>query len=191
MIIDVCRYNRVIDFAKAKAAGVDEVIGRIGVGFNGDPFFGRNYERARGLGLKVGAYYVPKWNYDSTMQVECCAAALDGVGWKQDAEVWIDCESSDGLTGVSLRVSILAFLKELERVLKFHPGIYTANWWWTPRVGNTSWARNYSLWVAHYTSASKPLMPVGWERWAIWQYSESGYIDGIPGTTDLNRRANG
>jgi len=188
MIIDVSRYNRVIDFAKVKAAGVTEVISRVGVGFNGDPFFGRNYVRARALGLKVGAYYVPKWNYDTTMQVEACAASLDGAGWKQDGEVWIDCEVADGYTGAALRNAIYNFLTKLEATLHVRPGIYTANWWWTPRVGNTSWARTYQLWVAHYTTDIKPIMPLGWTKYAIWQYSESGRVDGVQGNVDLNRR---
>lgn len=188
MIIDVSRYNRVINFANAHAAGVDEVISRAGVGFNGDPMFGRNYKRAQDQGMKVGAYYVPKWNYDCIMQVECCAGLLDGAGWNRDAEVWIDCESADGYSGATLRNAILSFLKELERVLKFHPGIYTANWWWTPLVGNVGWARNYNLWVADYRVRPAPQLPVGWNNWRIWQYTESGHIDGIPGTTDLNRR---
>ena len=189
MIIDVSRYNRVIDFKRAKAAGVTEVISRVGVGFNGDPFFGRNYRRAKEQGLKVGAYYVPKWNYDAVMQAEACAAALDGAGWAQDGEVWIDCEVADGYSGPSLRNAVYNFLKVLETVIHVRPGIYTANWWWTPNMGNTSWAKTYNLWMAHYTTASKPLMPAGWTTWRIWQYSESGRVDGIPGSTDLNRRA--
>ena len=189
MIVDVSRYNRVIDFSKLKAAGCTEVISRIGVGFNGDPFFGRNYSRARSQGMRVGAYYVPKWNMDCVMQVECCAAALDGVAWLPDSQIWIDCESADGYSGANLRASINNFLLRLEKVLAVRPGIYTANWWWTPYVGNVSWAKNYPLWVANYTSGSKPLMPVGWTKYAMWQYSETGHVDGIVGHCDLNRRA--
>lgn len=188
MIIDVSRYNRVIDFKKAREACVTEVISRVGVGFNGDPFFGRNYRRAKAEGMVAGAYYVPCWSYDKTMQVECLAAALDGAGWAQDDEVWIDIELADGLSGAALRSAILSFMKAAEAVLGVKLGIYTAKWWWNPNIGLTSWARDYPLWVANYTVGQKPLMPLGWERWAIWQYSETGKIDGIPGSTDLNRR---
>ena len=57
--------------------------------------------------MKVGAYYVPYWSYDQTMQVECLAAALDGAGWRQDGEVWIDCEVADGVYGTKLRIGHL------------------------------------------------------------------------------------
>ena len=138
MIIDVSRYNRVIDWPRAKVSGVSEVISRVGVGFNGDPFFGRNYTRAKQLGMKVGAYYVPKWNYDQTMQVECLAAGLDGAGWRQDGEVWIDCEVTDGYSQAQLRGAIQGFLVAAEKALGVRPGIYTAKWWWNPNVGLTS-----------------------------------------------------
>lgn len=189
MIIDISRYNRVIDFKKVKLAGVTEAISRIGVGFNGDPFFGRNWRRAGDQGLICGAYYVPKWGYDVMLQVECCAAALDGVGWDHDGEVWLDCEVADGFSQAELRVRIQAFVTALEKYILVRPGIYTARWWWDPHVGNVPWAKYHKLWVANYTGAPKPLMPMGWTSWLLWQYSETGLVDGCPGRTDLNRRA--
>jgi lysozyme len=188
MLIDVSRYNRIIDFKKAKTFGVTEVISRTGVGFNGDPFFGRNFRRAKLEGMKAGAYYVPNWTYDQAMQVEALGASLDGAGWAQDGEVWIDCEVSNGFAGTRLRQAIQGFMMAAEKALGVRPGIYTARWWWDPNVGLTSWAKTYSLWVANYTAAPKPLMPKGWTDWRIWQYSETGIVPGIPGSTDLNRR---
>ena len=186
MIIDISRYNRVIDFPRAKAAGVVECICRAGVGFNGDPFYARNYQRAKAAGMKVGTYYVPNWSYDAMMQVEALAALLDGVGWKKDTEVWIDCEVTNGFYGVTLRNAIQNFLARLETYTGLRPGIYTGRWWWDPNIGTTTWAGKYPLWTAAYTPY--PLIPKGWTAYAIWQYSETGVIDGIPGSTDLNRR---
>jgi len=186
MIIDVSRYNRVIDFKKATAAGVTEVISRIGVGFDADPFYARNYLRAQDELLKVASYYVPNWTYDRTMQLEAMAAMLDGVGWKQDSMVWIDCEVANGYSGNTLRSAILSFMQAANALLGPTVGIYTGRWWWDPNVGLTSWAQDYPLWTASYTAT--PLIPKGWTKYALWQYSETGKIDGIPGSTDLNRR---
>jgi GH25 family lysozyme M1 (1,4-beta-N-acetylmuramidase) len=40
---------------------------------------------------------------------------------------------------------------------------------------------NYQLWLAHY--ANVPNFPY---KFNGWQYSESGTVDGISGTVDLN-----
>lgn len=32
----------------------------------------------------------------------------------------------------------------------------------------------YPLWVAHWTTASKPILPLGWSDWLLWQYSANG-----------------
>jgi|WetSurMetagenome_2_1015567.scaffolds.fasta_scaffold145422_2 lysozyme len=46
------------------------------------------------------------------------------------------------------------------------------------------------LWIASYPkifSINKPpKLPIGWNSWAIWQYSESGKVAGIDNNTDLN-----
>jgi len=186
MIIDVSRYNRVIDFKKVKAAGVTEVISRIGCNFNADPFYARNYLRANDAGMKVASYFVPNWTYDRTLQLEAMAAMLDGVGWNRDSMVWIDCEVTNGYSGTTLRNAIQQFMVSSNVLLGPTVGIYTGRWWWDPNVGQTSWAANYPLWTAAYTTV--PLIPKGWTKYALWQYSETGKIDGIPGSTDLNRR---
>jgi GH25 family lysozyme M1 (1,4-beta-N-acetylmuramidase) len=60
-------------------------------------------------------------------------------------------------------------------------------------MANTEWfARNgYTvLWIAHWTSASQPLVPAGnWagSGWTFWQYSSTGTVPGIRGRVDLNR----
>lgn len=43
------------------------------------------------------------------------------------------------------------------------------------------------LWIAHYTSNSKPSLPHGWNHYHIWQYSAKGRIAGITGDVDMNR----
>ena len=49
-------------------------------------------------------------------------------------------------------------------------------------------ADNTDLWLAQYTEGT-PSWPTGtYAQWTLWQYSESGHIDGIDGSTvDLNR----
>jgi lysozyme len=43
---------------------------------------------------------------------------------------------------------------------------------------------NYRLWLAQYASACE--LPVGFEDWWLWQYTDQGEIDGVTPPTDLN-----
>jgi hypothetical protein len=44
----------------------------------------------------------------------------------------------------------------------------------------------YPLWIASYTTASRPLMPA-WSRWTFWQYSAASRVPGIAGLADMSR----
>lgn len=43
------------------------------------------------------------------------------------------------------------------------------------------------LWIAHYTAASQPRLPRGWNEYLIWQYTDSGTVLGYDGKLDVNR----
>ena len=78
------------------------------------------------------------------------------------------------------------------------PVIYTSQRYWIEtfdRLGNPpAWTDEYPLWVAWYpdkefvdanSAPPKSLMPAGWTKWALWQYSETGIADGYL-ANDLN-----
>jgi hypothetical protein len=75
----------------------------------------------------------------------------------------------------------------LRKVIGVRPLVYTYPYFWE-QLGGTTAFRNYPLWIANY-GVSEPMLPGGWRRYWIWQYSASGTVDGIPGRTDLNRLA--
>jgi lysozyme len=43
----------------------------------------------------------------------------------------------------------------------------------------------YPLWIADYGVAA-PTLPNGWSTWLLWQYSESGAVQGIDSPVDLD-----
>jgi GH25 family lysozyme M1 (1,4-beta-N-acetylmuramidase) len=45
--------------------------------------------------------------------------------------------------------------------------------------------KQYRLWLAQYCEG-EPDLPQGWDRWWLWQYSQSGEIEGIMAPTDVN-----
>lgn len=77
------------------------------------------------------------------------------------------------------------------------PGIYTSPGWWNANVARNTWAKNYFLWDAHWTTATSPIVPYDWQTatqpWGEWQRSadnngrgeEYGCTEGDP-DIDLN-----
>ena len=43
------------------------------------------------------------------------------------------------------------------------------------------------LWIANYNNPPTPPLPVGWTKYFMWQYTDSGTIAGIKGNVDLSK----
>jgi lysozyme len=93
------------------------------------------------------------------------------------------------LTGVSGLVDdTKLFLDAVEAQTGRKPAIYTSPYFWnTYMVPNPTWASDYDLWVAHWTTNPQPTLPNGWTTWKFWQYTDNGVIPGIPAKVDLDR----
>ena len=65
-----------------------------------------------------------------------------------------------------------AWLDRVRKVIGVRPFVYTYPYFWE-RLGGTTAFRNYPLWIANY-GVSEPMLPGGWRRYWIWQYSASG-----------------
>jgi lysozyme len=51
---------------------------------------------------------------------------------------------------------------------------------------------NNPLWIARYSNTLvSPPLPVGWDRFTIWQYTEGGTVNGITGNVDMNKAVTG
>jgi len=69
------------------------------------------------------------------------------------------------------------------------PVIYTPPQWWHRCTGGSAAFGQTPLWVPDYGTGSSPARPAGWSRWAFWQYSSSGTVQGIdsPKGVDLDQ----
>lgn len=52
-----------------------------------------------------------------------------------------------------------------------NPMIYTSRWHWQELTNNSPIIAAYPLWVASWTTASSPTLPVGATDWVFWQYT--------------------
>lgn len=189
-IIDVSKYQGVIDWARVTAS---TVIIRIGYrsGKTGrivlDEMASRNLLHARRNGKKIGLYF---WSQALTIDEAreeadfCC----DHAG-KLDLPIYLDSESAsdhngraDRLTRDARTVTVMAFCtRVMERGYK--AGVYSGQSWWMTCLDYEK-LKAYSIWVARY-SAQKPSYP---PRYDFWQYSSSETMDGITGRVDASVR---
>lgn len=77
------------------------------------------------------------------------------------------------------------WLDGVEKATKRKPIIYAAKGFWNDILGNPPGFEQYPLWVASYRN-DRPTMPGNWTNYQIWQYTESGQVEGIVGKVDKN-----
>ena len=198
--IDVSRWNHQIDAASGKYLPIDwEAVKRAGFEFvilkagstkSGlEPTFEADYEGARAAGLEVGAYF---YTYSTTLEgIEKDARDLLSYikGKKFEYPIYLDLEdpslSSLGKNNLSAMCEV--FLCTLQEN-GYYTGLYTNHTWLTTILDTARMVTLFDIWYARYPLSEKPT----WneekygKQLGMWQYTESGAIDGLEGSFDLN-----
>lgn len=152
-----------------------------------DPDYKADIQAAKAAGMLVGSYHFFRWAGDTIKQTNFFLDTIQGM--PMDLPPVIDIEENNiGYGWKNYQTAIKLCLDMIEVKTGRKPIIYTSKNFWQ-YTGNPVWSKDYPLWVAHYSTAiTAPLLPVGWDHWTFWQYSEAGKIDGIPyDGVDLNR----
>ena len=189
--IDVSLYQKTIDWQAVKnglADGLPVAWAFIKCGqrnYN-DPFFKRNWTEAKRAGVKRGAYWYSDTRHDPIAQAWLFWNSIkDDAG---EARPVIDIEQGDTPTRADFNFH-MRLTREFESVSGITPIIYTRAGWWNPRTDGADYSR-YPLWVANYRTPqnpiTKPTLPRGWTKAAVWQYTDSGRCSGIVGPVDCN-----
>ena len=179
--IDISQWQGYIDFSQVSQSGIEIVYIRAGEGASyTDPFFERNYERARAAGLKVGAYYYVTARDASQARLQAHAFAVLLSGKTFQCRPAMDFEDLYGLDNAQIREIARVFLESLETYTGKKPVIYSdiSN----ARRLDASFS-SYPLWAAEYGTGSVE-DPIYWETWSGWQYTDSGQVSGINGSVD-------
>lgn len=111
---------------------------------------------------------------------------LVAVDLEEQDSVWVNANK-----GVNVQLAVKAWLDAVEAAIGRKPFIYTSQGWWSQYACTRpfpylkyippAWASNYPLWVANYTSAAAPALPVGWTNYIIWQYAGTESKIQVPG----------
>ena len=191
---------RPLDWVALKAAGVDFVILKAGSTNGIDPSFEMNYRDAKAAGLQVGAYF---YAYSATVEGTLADAdmLLSWLEGKQfELPIYFDLEEIPlmELGGELLTEICKAFIGRVQEA-GYYGALYT-NTEWLYNVLDTEWImENLDVWYARYTTP----VPEGQEgfaltdegiewkdgtaykpgetdkRYGIWQYTDSGVIEGF------------
>ena len=182
--MDVSSWQGDIDFQAVRAAGIQVVYLRTGVGLEYvDPYFQSNYEKALDAGLNIGYYhYVTAadtfqarqqaeffYSLIRDKQIDCCPA--------------MDFESFPGLSTQEINAIGLSFMETLGSLLGYDPALYTdsynAAYLWSSDFSS------YPLWVADY-NVNQPESTGPWDSWDGFQYSDRGRVPGVNGDVDMD-----
>lgn len=185
--IDVSTHQGTIDWERVKADGIDFAVIRCGFGDDygnyDDAQWKRNADECTRLGIPFGAYL---YSYAASIgEAESEAAhairLLDGydlslpVYLDLEDEVVADC--SNDLIGQMADIFCTALQNE-----GYDVGVYANLNWWNTRLtsdvfNNTTWHK----WIAQWSSACTYS-----GDYTMWQYTNSGSVDGISGRVDMD-----
>ena len=188
-ILDISHHQQVpgsgvvFDFHKALANGAKGCIIRAGSinSVTGVCYDDHQWATNSVLGPPVmpcGSYWYFRVKWDAIKQARFYAGLL--VDKDMKLPPCLDFEENELLLSkAKCNEKAKFFVEELESLVGVQPMIYTSKSKWDQFVGVSGWAHKYKLWVAHYTTAPAPWVPVEWmpDNWTGWQYTDKG--DGL------------
>ncbi len=183
--IDVSRYQRTINWKNVKE--MEEKNIKIGFVFikategitRMDAQFRRNWLQAEEQNIPKGAYHFFIASRSGKKQA---ANFIEIVNLKKgDLPPVLDIEKTFGAKIKDIKSEVGDWLQAIEKHYGVKPIIYT----------NIDFYENYleegfseyPVWIAHYLQPQKPRLE---HKWAFWQHSEAGRVNGISAPVDFN-----
>ena len=190
--IDVSKYQTGINWTKVKNAGINFVMIRCGYRGYGsgvlveDPMYRSHISGAKGAGLRVGVYFFSQAVSEAEAVEEASMAVALAKKYGINMPIAIDSEyaaggrgRADGLSK-SARTKITKAFCNTIRSAGYTPMVYASKAWFSDHL-NASELSGYRIWVAHYSNTC------GYAgTYHIWQNTDKGKVDGVPGYVDMN-----
>lgn len=189
--IDVSFFQGDINWEKVRQAGVEYAYIRVGYRSKDDgklhldSKFKQNIEGAKKAGIKVGVYFFSQ-SINRLEAGQDASFILEKIkNYKIDLEVAFDME----YVGESCRISNLDNETRTKIAMKFCDVIESQGYK-SIIYGNPTYLlgsveivklKDYDFWLAHYTDSTDYKY-----KFKVWQYSDSGIVDGIDHKVDLN-----
>ena len=178
--IDVSQWQGNINFEAVSQSGIEVVYIKSSEGYSVDPYFETNYKKATDAGLKVGVYHYVTATTVEEAQSEAAFFVSNLEGKTIDCRLAMDFEYFGNLSRNQINEIGLAFLQTVESLSGKEVVVYSD----TSNVINI-WDETiaqYPLWVAEY-GVESPQANGTWLDWVGFQYSDTGIISGIDGSS--------
>ena len=167
VIVDLSHHNGLVDLAQAKAAGFLGVIHKATQGTSFvDPNYQSNRVQARGNGLFWGAYHFGV----GADGVEQADHFLDVVKPGPQDLLVLDLEANAQGPSMTLEEA-RAFVTHINQSVGRFPGLYAGHYLKDLLgTGTDPVLANCWFWLSQY--GPTPVVPVNWETWSMWQYTD-------------------
>lgn len=190
--IDVSKHQGEIDWSRVAADGVEFAFIRVGNRGYGtgqlveDDYFTANIEGALAAGIKVGVYIYSQAINEQEALEEANFVLEKIAPYKVECPVVFDVEKVSGNGGRMNNISVeertkvtLLFCQTIENA-GYHPMIYH-NTEMGALMLDLAALEDYDKWFAAYSDTL--YYPY---EYKVWQYSQSGTVQGVSGQVDLN-----
>ncbi|MDO4199014.1 MAG: glycoside hydrolase family 25 protein [Erysipelotrichaceae bacterium] len=193
--IDVSEFQDTIDWKKVKDDGVDFAFLRIGrrgatTGLlYDDTEFENNYKGAKENNIPIGVYFFSQAINDSEIDEEVDFVLNALKGKEINLPIVFDLEEVYVSEGTP-RANDMSKEEKTARALRFctkieengYKAMIYTGLYWAENSYDMEALSDFPVWFAHY-GVDYPGLEVPFE---IWQYSNTGKVDGIDGDVDLN-----
>ncbi|MEN8120281.1 MAG: glycoside hydrolase family 25 protein [Bacteroidota bacterium] len=183
--VDISHYQGEIEWGKVKqfknGEKISFIIMRAAIGEDEEDLeFSTNWLNAKKLGITRGAYHYYRPDENSIKQADNFISIVNLE--KGDLPPVLDIEAIPNLQSIkSLKKGLKKWLNKVEKHFGIKPIIYTADSYYKDYLSDTNF-QNYIFWIANFNRVKQPRF----KNWKIWQFSESGKLDGINHNVDFN-----
>ena len=201
-VIDVSSHNgSTIDWTKVKNDGIEYAIIRVGFtgytkskhSLNYDTYYKRNITGAINAGIPVGVYWYSQALNESEAKAEANKLLSAIKGYDIELPVYFDYEfagrsegrldsawSTGELNKTKMTANTRAFC-ETVKAAGYTAGVYANAYFLNTNIDGAGLASSYPIWLAHYTTQSNYN-----GDYDMWQYTDTGKVNGINDTVDCN-----
>ena len=165
-VIELSHWQRYVDFARAKEAGIAAAILKASEGVGGvDPRYAERAAAARQAGLLLGAYHFLDGS-DGVAQAEHFLATAGADGDCAGLLLALDFEPDPAGASATPDIAAAAAAHIRDRLGRW-PVLY---------VGRSTLTEPHELlarcplWLPEY--GDRPVCPPGWRQWVLWQHTD-------------------
>ena len=194
--IDLSHHNGAVSWTKVKTAipPVSFVYVKITQGVNGkDPLSTSHANGAMHAGIKTGYYHFASLNdnihiaQDAAAEARWFSSIMKTLPPAQLMPA-LDIETNDkSLTTQQVQLWIATFLDTMHSLGHDQIMLYSYKPFLDTNLPANHPFGNLPLWLAQYRNVLSPALPQGWSKYAIWQFSDQGKVNGVSGDCDVNK----